>query len=726
MQQLFDKLFPYDALSHPYQSPAEYLGDLIAMLDLRLTFALRYYHDGGRMVGDPLERFKGMVVTRTEVEDLVEAAPRPLDLTQLSRVLDMARLHIGARRSMTEPEHLVFDYVQRKLDLSDFESFAMLLGLLCEADRKYEKIIAYLQDDVTLKGPTWDLAVKLYHMPDTSRTNPALYSMALEAYTHMALCLLERPCAFGTGELIRIDPRMAEYILSGGDTLLEENGIRTLMPNINNPPLPAMEGELERLERFVLGFEERPLYVYLYGPAGSGRRSRLSRLCDRTDRVAIACDCRELSRDIDRLETVLYRACREAYLNDGYIVFEHTDTFTEDEQLTRWLPMMLECAGKFSDTVFGVGESEWRQVAASAGLHFIKMEVTRPDIPDSEALWGHYLGDWALEDGVTPSLLASTFQFVPGQIKGASMEARRLMLMRGGEALSRDDIREGAYAQIVHKLGDKATRIVPKYTFEDMILPPEQKRMLKSACDQIRFKSQVYDAWGLGKRITYGRGVSMLFAGLPGTGKTMAAQVVAGEMGLVLYKIDLSQIASKYIGETEKNLAVVFSEAQKSNAILFFDETDALLGKRTEVKDSHDKYSNFETAYLLQKMEEYDGITIMSTNLLENIDSAFFRRISYIVHFPFPDVSERERIWRGMIPAGVPIEGELDFGYLARQFEIAGGNIKNTAVTAAFLAAATGESLGLAHVLTALRYELTKQGKVLLREDFGEYAYLIY
>lgn len=217
----------------------------------------------------------------------------------------------------------------------------------------------------------------------------------------------------------------------------------------------------------------------------------------------------------------------------------------------------------------------------------------------------------------------------------------------------------------------------------------------------------------------------MLFAGPPGTGKTMAAQVVANDLGLEMYKVDLSQVVSKYIGETEKNLNEVFNEAKKSNVILFFDETDAILGKRTEVKDSHDKNANLETAYLLQKMEEYDGITVMTTNYKENIDSAFFRRISYVIHFAFPDAGARRQIWKGIFPAQTPLDEGVDFDYLARQFEFSGGSIKNIAVAAAFMAAAEDVPVDMGHIVRAVKYETGKQGRIMRREDYGEYGFLL-
>lgn len=213
----------------------------------------------------------------------------------------------------------------------------------------------------------------------------------------------------------------------------------------------------------------------------------------------------------------------------------------------------------------------------------------------------------------------------------------------------------------------------------------------------------------------------MLFTGPPGTGKTMSAMVIAKELDFELYRIDLSRVVSKYIGETEKNLSDIFDQARLSGAILFFDEADALFGKRSEVKDSHDKYANMETSYLLQKMEEYDGLTILATNFSQNMDDAFTRRIQYIIKFPFPDETQRLQLWKSSIPSELPIEN-IDFEYLARTFELTGGPIKNIVLTAAFLAANEGTPLSMKHLIEGVIQEYKKTGKVLLKDRLGPYA----
>jgi len=230
------------------------------------------------------------------------------------------------------------------------------------------------------------------------------------------------------------------------------------------------------------------------------------------------------------------------------------------------------------------------------------------------------------------------------------------------------------------------------------------------------------EQWGFERILPYGRGISMLFTGPPGTGKTMSALVMAKAMGTELYRVDLTRVVSKYIGETEKNLAEIFDRAALSGAILFFDEADSLFGKRSEVKDSHDKYANMETSYLLQKMEEYEGLTILATNFSQNLDDAFMRRIHYIIKFPFPDAEQREQLWRSVLPANMPTE-ELDFPFLAKTLELSGGPIKNIVLTAAYMAAEQGSHVTMKHMVEAAIQEYKKTGKLLMRERLGQYSH---
>jgi SpoVK/Ycf46/Vps4 family AAA+-type ATPase len=261
-------------------------------------------------------------------------------------------------------------------------------------------------------------------------------------------------------------------------------------------------------------------------------------------------------------------------------------------------------------------------------------------------------------------------------------------------------------AQTRPRLDDLAQRIEPAASWDDLVLPPAQKETLREVAAQVRQRARVYDEWGYARKSTRGLGISALFSGASGTGKTMAAEVLASELRLDLYRIDLSSVVSKYIGETEKNLRRLFDAAEGAGVILLFDEADALFGKRSEVRDSHDRYANIEVSYLLQRMEAYRGLAILTTNLRSALDPAFQRRLRFVVEFPFPEAAERAEIWRRTFPEETPVS-DLDVARLAR-LGIAGGNIANIAMRAAFLAADSDEPVRMEHILRATRSEYAK------------------
>ena len=273
------------------------------------------------------------------------------------------------------------------------------------------------------------------------------------------------------------------------------------------------------------------------------------------------------------------------------------------------------------------------------------------------------------------------------------------------------DLSAACRAQSSPKLGSLARKIEPKHTWDEIVLPQDSFAQLRELCEQARWRHRVYGEWGFDRKLSLGKGLNALFSGPPGTGKTMAAEVIAGELQLDLYRIDLSQVVSKYIGETEKNLHQIFLEAEAAQAILFFDEADALFGKRSEVKDAHDRYANIEVGYLLQKMEEYEGVAILATNLSRHIDDAFLRRMHFIIEFPFPDLQYRRQIWQGVFPRETPLADEVDFDVLAREIKLAGGNIKNIALAAAFYTAGNGQIVQMPHLWQAARREHQKLGR---------------
>jgi SpoVK/Ycf46/Vps4 family AAA+-type ATPase len=268
-------------------------------------------------------------------------------------------------------------------------------------------------------------------------------------------------------------------------------------------------------------------------------------------------------------------------------------------------------------------------------------------------------------------------------------------------------------------------KIDPSYEWHDVVLPPDTRSQLHEICACVRHKRRVVEGWGFGAKFSVGKGLVVLFAGASGTGKTMCAEIIGGDLQLDVYKIDLSCVVSKYIGETERNLSRIFDEAETSNSILFFDEADALFGKRTEVKDAHDRYANIEINYLLQKLDDYEGIVILATNLRGNLDKAFTRRLNYLVDFPFPNEHDRERIWTRVFPNETPLREDIRLDFLARKFKLAGGNIKNIAVNSAYLAADNGGRVGMEQVILATKREYQKLGRLCSKSEFGPYFNLV-
>ena len=376
--------------------------------------------------------------------------------------------------------------------------------------------------------------------------------------------------------------------------------------------------------------------------------------------------------------------------------------------------------------IFLLTEETYRASGLSDRFIISAFELDMPDEAERARLFTGYMKKFRPEPELSIKELAVKFHFVPGQIKNAVRQAEGLTELGGASEITAETMHRCCYNQVVHKLDSLAARITPAYGWDDLILPPDQIKLMQQACDHIRYSMRVFNEWGFGRRVTYGRGLSMLFAGPPGTGKTMGAQVVANQLHMELYKVQISQVISKYIGETEKNLRAVFQEAKRSNCILFFDECDAIFGKRSEVKDAHDRYANVETAYLLQQVEEFDGVCILATNLLQNIDAAFMRRISFVIHFPFPDKETRAKLYKSMLLPDVPVADNVDFDFMAEKFEITGGSIKNIVVNAAFLAAAKDAPIGMEELLVAAVNELRKNEIVVVRKDLGEYADLVF
>jgi hypothetical protein len=332
----------------------------------------------------------------------------------------------------------------------------------------------------------------------------------------------------------------------------------------------------------------------------------------------------------------------------------------------------------------------------------LRMELPTPSRAERRELWERALGPRSGDLNGRLEAVADQFALDPDAMRAAVVEAGS----GGGDGGFGDRLWQSCRRRSRPQLDDLAQRIEAETSWNDLVLPDPQVSALRQLAAQVRQRTTVYDEWGFARRSRRGLGISALFAGQSGTGKTMAAEVLANDLDLDLYRIDLSSVVSKYIGETEKNLRRVFDAAERGSAVLLFDEADALFGKRTEVSDSHDRFANIEISYLLQRMEAYEGLAILTTNMRSALDGAFLRRLRFVIEFPFPDAAQRREIWRRVFPAAVPLDG-LDERTLARM-DIAGGNIRNVALGAAFLAADAGVAVGMEHVTSAAVTEYAK------------------
>ncbi|WIV66065.1 ATP-binding protein [Natrialbaceae archaeon AArc-T1-2] len=646
-----------------------------------------------------------------------------------------------------------FDLDRRTLD-------ALLVALAPELDVKYEKIYAYLQDDLTRKRPTVGLVLGVI----AGSAGGALEHRDLFRRSPLVtddLVRLSGPDDSMLSRFVEIDDRVVAYLLGddGIDTALDsfaecvdsgqlnrtfgrigaagrevgqsrtdpaagECGVDGWPDNTDSDvpsavarlPLPvSTRRELGTLIDHLNGGD--PTIVHFHGPYGAGPRIAVPAICATLGSPVVTVDATRLPSD--GIEETLDLLVREARFADGALyVYDLDNPNRESEEERPERPGTVETALRrldgFGGHVFLSGREPLssRLQTAIDGHEFATLEFDRPAYELRRALWEAV----DLPDDVDPSDLAAKFQFTPGQIDDA-MATARASVVDGDPTPA--DVYEGCRAQSRANLAELAGKIEPSYTLEDIVLPDDELVQLRDVVAMVEGRGRVYSDWGFEAAHRGGSGINVLFAGPSGTGKTMAAEIVASETGLDLYRVDLASIVSKYIGETESNLQQLFDEAAASNAILFFDEADALFGERTEVSDSTDRYANVEVNYLLQRMEAHDGVVMLATNFKENVDEAFRRRINASVEFPSPDREARERIWRSIFPVETPV-GDLDWSFLS-SFELAGGDINNAALRAAFKAADDGGVVGMEHVVAAVRRELEKSGQLVSADDFGEY-----
>ena len=585
--------------------------------------------------------------------------------------------------------------------LSPFERDLLVLTAAPAIDGAFERAYCELHDDPRAGRATLHLALGLFCASAAQRvlcadalmpTRP-LRTLGLIACDDEQGPLLTRPLA--------IDDRIADFLRG-------VNRVDTrVAPLLTQAPAPLVGGAVDEtiasLATKIAGTPHWPT-INLIGSVAGGACELAAKACAAAridlytlDVVALA------ARTADERALLLPLLGREALLG-GFALLIDTARLEPAHA-----GAVNDVVARLAAPLFVVSAERW---AGSVAAHLIR--VSKPSRAEQLLLWRAALSGRANTVNGEIESIVQQFDFGPPAIAQSVARAADLSDVIDGNGLWRSCREQSGTA-----LGDYARRLTPCYGWDDIVVPDDIGAQLREIAAQVGARRRVYEAWGFGARLARGRGISALFAGPSGTGKTMAAEILANHLDLDLYRIDLSRVVSKYIGETEKNLRAVFDAAESSGAILFFDEADALFGTRTEVRDSHDRYANIEVNYLLQRMEDYAGLAILATNRRAALDNAFLRRLRFVIEFPFPGNNERRRIWERAFPAQAETDG-IEIGFLSG-LELSGANIQSVAINAAFLAASEQKPIAMTHVVRAAAREYVKLSKPISAAEFGAY-----
>jgi hypothetical protein len=589
-----------------------------------------------------------------------------------------------------------------RLGVDALDAAALAVCAAPELDPAYGRLYGYLQDDVTRRLASPRLVARLLS-GDGVEERDVLGCFASHASLHRtgAVRLLEGDAAAPVADRpIKVSDRLAQFLLGVPGGLAGTGS----SPAVRMSEVPGRvfgrTDEIERVGRLLQTVTALPLVVC--GP------DRCATVAAAAGRPLVRLDAQWI-----RDPAALADAAVASALAGALLCFEGLESLTRSEASD----VLERLEGRHERGVFLAGTRKEAQALVDHMPLFV--ELAPPSPGERRAAWEE------LTRSPEAPEVAAKFRLSIEQIGAAAAVSRITAAARGVTSPELADLEAGARHASTSRLGELAAQLSAAFSWHDLVLPERHRDALGSIAAYLRHRDRVLTEWGYERTVARTQGLKALFAGESGTGKTMAAQVLAAELGLDLFRVDLSTVVSKYIGETEKNLERIFTAADGSNAILFFDEADALFGKRSEVSDSHDRYSNIEVAYLLQRIEVYPGVVILATNFKRNIDDAFVRRLDFVVDFPFPDAEDRRRIWRLVLPDEAPLGDDVDLDFLAVQFKLSGGAIRNCSLAAAFRAADEDSPIGMRHLIRAVAQEYAKQGRLTLEADFARFHAMV-
>jgi hypothetical protein len=682
-----------------------YLAAALAWLRERLAQLVDVAPEEPAAVGEP-RRFG--LFNRSRDEESPKLIAGPSTLTQL--VDRMAE----AETADPPPALLILAH---RLGLSRFEQEILLLCLGIELDTRLPTLCAQAQDDPNRPFPTFALAMALFDDPAWDALSPE------RPLRYWQLIEINQPGAQPlTTSALRVDERVLNY--AKGLNYLDDRLTPLLAPfdvKQDDDPLPPSQ---ETAVTQIVGHVQHnhangaPLTVQLLGLDNLSKQMAAQRAAAELGLHLNRLPAELLPNDPSQLEKMARLWQRESILLPLALYLDAHETDGDPA------PGQTPPLQRFLTRSQGIFFLASRELRPGLGAAATAVEIHRPTPAEQQAIWQEVLtvnseqltvnsdgsNGWIAEGS---ALLAGQFNLNAATIRQIGRSALTDPNLQSPSPIPQ--LWDACLTNTRPRLDQLAQRIDPKATWDEIVLSDELAGLLRQIAIQVRHRNTVYDAWGFREKMSRGLGLSALFAGESGTGKTMAAEVLANELELNLYRIDLSAVVSKYIGETEKNLRRLFDAAEDGGVILFFDEADALFGKRTEVKDSHDRYANIEVNYLLQRMEAYRGLAILATNRKSALDAAFLRRLRFVVNFAFPDLAQRRAIWQRILPPQTP-QADLDFDHLAR-LNLTGGSIQNVALSAAFLAAQRNEPVTMPLILEAARAELRKMERPVRERD---------
>jgi hypothetical protein len=637
---------------------------------------------------------------RARVEQAAQGDPNPGDPLRGLYISDDQALALAAGAGGEDADALLAEAAAR-LGLDALDTAVLGLCAAPELDPRYGRLFAYLHDDVTRRLASPRLVANLLAGDGVAAADVlACFGSTAPLRRRGAIRLIEGDGTTPLGDrAAKVADPLAAFLLGLGAPLdpLSGGRLRRFALPEDSPGRDETLAEIRALLAAPTN-----LALVIAGPDADTLVSHAA------GRPLLMCDVRELHKP-----DVLADAALCCALEGRLLVADGLDRLEPNER-THLLRVLDEQEDRM------VLLAPTRAGALTLGDRTVLLvEVPMPDLTEREAEWSERTGAPDTSD------VSAKFRLSLAQIAEAAEVATITARTRGAEIPEHADLDLGARHASSSRLGELAARLTPRYRWSDLVLPHRQRETLGSISAYLRHRDRVLTEWGYEKTVARTQGLKVLFAGESGTGKTMAAEVLAAELGLELFRVDLATIVSKYIGETEKNLDRIFDAAVGSNAILFFDEADALFGKRSEVSDAHDRYANIEVAYLLQKMEGYPGAVILATNFRQNIDDAFVRRLDFVIDFPFPEPEDRKLIWRLLLPDEAPLDDDVDLEFLATQFKLSGGAIRNCSLGAAFQAADEGTSITMRHLVRAVAQEFGKQGRLTLETDFEQFHELI-